>query len=511
MKRSGITADLVKKVVRQLVVMEVNSRKTVSGQASRLGVAEVVAGELGYGRAYFSRLAKVTPSEVRRVLREYLIAEVCTEVSLNPVESELKPNADAKVSSQPRSDFEEIVLANGARLLLQPDHSLPSLHFRLCGLGGPCYEAPNRRGATTLMATLLTKDTKRRSAAQVAGYLEDVGGSFYPVSGNNTFGLAAEVLPVDADRALDIRGDAILRPSFLASTVATERAAQLASLQEDNDDVVSWGAKKLRSSFFGHYPLAIGTNGDETGVKALRPKDLSALYRKLICAENMVLVVTGDFEPRSLRKKCQAMLSKIPAGKLSAGRKGDIDGVRNEVLVENLSRQQAIVFEAYAGPSIRDDDFYVSEVMDELFSGMSSRLFERVREDLGLAYFVRSSRVIGLDSAMFYFYAGTVPGSEEAVWREIDAEIKRVAKGGVSDGELQRCQVRLKAARRMGMQTNGSRAMQAALDTLYGVPVNDEMYYDREIDRVTTAALARFAKCYFTKAKRLRLRVSPEE
>lgn len=509
LERKGITADLVKKVVRQLTVMEINTRKTVSGQASRLGVAEVVVGEMGYGRAYFSRLSTVTPTEVKRVLREYLRAEVCTQVSLNPEAS--APEADSKQeqSSATRGDFEEIVLPNGARLLLQPDHSLPNLHFRLCGLGGPCYEAPNRRGATTLMATMLTKDTKRRSAEEVARYLEEVGGSFYPVSGNNTFGLAAEVLPADTDRALEILGDAILRPAFLASTVATERAAQLASLQEDNDDVVTWGSKKLRSSFFGEHPFAIGTNGDEAGVKAMKPKDLEALYRKLMCGSNLVLAVSGDFDPRVLGKKCRALLSKVPAGQLSARSEGFSGGAQSGVLVEKQPKQQAIVFEAYQGPSIRDDDFFVSEVMDELFSGMSSRLFERVREDLGLAYFVRSTRVIGLDAAMFYFFAGTAPGSEKAVWREIDAEIKRVARGEVSQEELTRCQVRLKAARRMGMQTNGSRAMQAALDALYGTPINDQAYHDREVDKVTSAALARFAKRYFKRAKRLRLSVGP--
>ena len=70
-----------------------------------------------------------------------------------------------------------------------------------------------------------------------------------------------------------------------------------------------------------------------------------------------------------------------------------------------MERQQAVVFHAYPGPGLLGDDFPVSEVADELFSGMSSHLFERIREDLGLAYFVRSSRIVGLNTAMFYFYA----------------------------------------------------------------------------------------------------------
>ena len=97
--------------------------------------------------------------------------------------------------------------------------------------------------------------------------------------------------------------------------------------------------------------------------------------------------------------------------------------------VETQPRQQAVVMQAFPGPGLLAPDYYVSEVADELFSGMSSRLFERVREEKGLAYFVRSARVVGLHTAMFYFIAGTEPRSAAAVLAEIEAEIGRVQAG----------------------------------------------------------------------------------
>lgn len=505
----GITAALIKKAVRQLVMSEINTRKTMSGQASRLGVAEVVVGDLNFSRSYFARLAAVKPADVKRVLVHYLSELTCTEVSLNPEAGAPVGSVKPESNGRGRGDFEEIKLPNGARLLLQPDHSLPNMHMRLCCLGGPRYESPKRRGATTLLATLLTKDTKRRSAASVASYLEDVGGSFYPVSGNNTFGLAVEVLPSDTDRALEILEDAVLRPAFRPSTVAVERSAQLATLHEDNDDVVTWGGKELRRRFFGEHAFAIDSHGDEQGLKAVTARDLESLYRRLLCGGNTVLAVSGDFDPRTMARKCRAFLQKLPSGR--AKPLGlDFSGVASVgSFVEKQPRQQSVVFEAYVGPSLLHEDFYVSEVMDELFSGMSSRLFERVRDDLGLAYFVRSARIIGLDTAMFYFYAGTASGSESAVYREVTAEIRRVSQGKIAAEELQRCQIRLKAARRMGLQTNGSRAMQAALDALYGMPINDWINYDEQIDAVSRQDLARFAKHYFKRAARLRLTVSP--
>jgi zinc protease len=137
---------------------------------------------------------------------------------------------------------------------------------------------------------------------------------------------------------------------------------------------------------------------------------------------------------------------------------------------------------------------------------MSSHLFERVREQKSLAYFVRSSRIVGLKTGMFYFYAGTSPQRYEEVIAELNLEIERVQSGGVTAEELARCQIRLKAGKRMGMQTNSARAMQSAV---YGLPVNDWRTYDGRIDAVSLASIKAFAQKYLQPARRVQLVVKP--
>ncbi|MDO8539926.1 MAG: pitrilysin family protein [Opitutaceae bacterium] len=509
---SGFTAPQLKKAMRQLVVGEINSRKTMSGQASRLGVAEVVVGDLDHSRTYFERLQSITPADVRAMLQKYLARGRLTSVSLNPANSN-RPIAAPAAMAAGSPDFSEIKLPNGTRLLLQPDRRLPDLHLRLLMQGGSLYEQPGRRGSTALLATMLTKDTKTHRAAAVAQFIEEAGGSFYPFSGNNSLGLAAEVLPTDADRALRVIADAVLTPAFKPATFTTERDAQVASLQQDDDDVVTWARKKLREKFFGGHPLALDPHGDQAGVKALTPSDLAALFRRLCVGPNVVLAVAGDFDPKKFVPKLKAFLARIPRGGVPAV--SDIAGLPAVLpaqpgdFIERQPREQAVVGQAFSGPRVHADDFYVGEVADELFSGMASRLFERVREEKGLAYFVRSARVTGLDAGMFFFFAGTQPGKEAEVLAEIDAEIARVQSGGVEPVELARCQARLKAGRRQGMQTNSSRAMQAGLNALQGQPINDWKNYDGRIDAVTIADLAAFATRYFSRAQRTQLIVSP--
>ncbi len=504
----GFTAAQLKKALRQLVVGEINTRKTMSGQASRLGAAEVVVGDLDYSRAYFERIRDITPAELRRVLRAYLTPARLTSISLNPVAAAPVAGADTAVAGT-TADFSEIKLPNGARLLLQPDHRLPNLHLRFIMQGGPLFEEAGKRGATSLLATMLTKDTRHHSSAEVAEFIEEVGGSFYPFSGNNSLGLAIEVLPPDAARALAVLEEAVCSPAFKAATFALERDAQVAALQQDADDVVTFARKLARKKFFGPHPLGIDASGDEAGVKALKPADLVALHRRLCVGPNVVLAVAGDFDPRKLVPKLKTFLAKLSANAAPIAPKQAGSPAAASDLVEKQPREQAVVLQAFPGPRAHGDDFYVGEMADELFSGMASRLFERVREEKGLAYFIRSGRVLGLDTGMFYFFAGTQPGREAEVLAEIDAEIERVTAGGVEPAELARCQTRLKAARRQGLQTNSSRAMQAGINALQGQPINDWKNYDTRIDAVTIGDLAKFAQRYFQRALRTQLVVRP--
>ena len=509
----GFAPAQIRKAIRQSVVDEVNTRKTMGGLAARLGVAEVVAGDLNFGEAWFQRLCHVTGAALRRVLRNYLAPTTLTAISLNP--SAVRPAAAMVVTAAAASpDFSEEKLPNGARLLLQRDSRLPNLHLRLVCAGGPLQDPSGRRGACALMATLLTRDTRRRTAAEVAHFIEEVGGSFYPFAGNNSLGFAAEVLPGDVGRALALIEAALLAPAFTRESFEIERDAQIAGLKEQEDDVVELGRKHVRQRFFGAHPLALDAHGDIPGLTALTPADIAALWRRLGVAGNVILVVAGDFDPHVLKPKLRALLAKLPTGPSAlvpgSGRGSGLSLPANAGdFVEQEPREQAVVFQAFPGPGVLDEDFYVGEVADELFSGMSSRLFERVREEKGLAYFVRATRVTGSATGMFYFYAGTAPGQENAVLAELDAEIARVAAGDIATDELLRCQTRLQAARVMGQQTNSARALQASLSVLHGLSANDWKNYDLRIAAVTVAHLRDFARRRFQRSLRTQLVVRP--
>lgn len=505
----GLPESVVEKARRQALSSEINGRKTMSGQASRLGLGEVVIGDIYYGRRYLKRLQAVRSSDLQAVAKRYLVDESLSSVTIGPVPAEAESEAlEEKLSLEP---FQQIDLQSGARLLLQPDSRLPKVHFRCVLQGGPLYEAANQRGVSALLAELLTKDTERRTAQEIAELIESIGGSFSATGGNNTISFAIEVLPADLKIALELLSDALTQPSFAPATFETEREAQVASIREEDDEILEYGFRKLRERFFGEHPFCVSSDGRVEDLEALKREDVVTHFGKLVSAGNVVLSVTGDFEVDAMR----AALSSLLEEELSSEPFQTVDPSakatgQSFIGTESMDREQAVVLQAYPDAGIQEDDFIVAEVLNELFSGMSSRLFERIREDQGMAYYVGSTRVIGLQTGMFVFYAGTHPSQAEAVVREINLEVERVANGEVTDDELARCRTRLKAARPMGKQTIGARAMHAAIQVTYDLPIDDDAEHATKLDEVDAAALAQFAKEHFSEDKRVQLVVGPE-
>jgi zinc protease len=507
---NGLPESVVEKALRQAISSEINGRKTMSGQASRLGLGEVVIGDINYGRRYLKGLQAVRAADLQAAAQRYLVEESMSLVTLGPAPKHVALTAKLE-EKHALEAFEEIELVSGARLLLQPDARLPKVHLRCVLQGGPFYEPANQRGVSALLAELLTKDTESRSAQAIAELIESIGGSFTATGGNNTISLSIEVLPADLDIALDLLSEALTAPAFDPATFETEREAQVSALKEDDDEILGYGLRRLRERFFDQHPFAVGSDGRIEDLEALSVEDLATHYRSLVKASNIVLAVTGDFQREGLIERLSPLLeSQIPTQPFEAADAAAPFELAVYTGHEAMDREQAVVLQAYPDVGIQDKDFVVAEMLNELFSGMSSRLFERIREDQGMAYYVGTTRVIGLKTGMFVFYAGTHPDQAEAVLREMNLEIERVAAGEVTEEELARCRTRLKAARPMGKQTIGARAMHAAVQVTYGLPVDDDAEHAAQLDQVDASALARFAKAHFIESKRVQLIVGPK-
>jgi zinc protease len=498
----------IEKAKRFALVSEIQTRQTCSGLASRLGLLQAVVGDLNYPKRYFEKLSGFTPARLRDIARTTFCAEKLTLGSL--LSSEQKPKHRPRPTANPLGDFTEEKLDNGARLIWQTDRRLPRTFMRFAGLGGPLFEDPGYEGGTALLSTLLTRDTKYQTAAQIAQSLETAGGFLQESSGNNSYSLAMEVLPDQALAGLQILNDGIFEPAFKFATVGREQSAQLAALREMQDDVLDQGRLHLRKTFFGDHPFAHDPLGTTESVEKLDASHMRSLHKRLLVAQNSVLVLTGDFDPDTLLPEAEELLSQLPDWQFRSRPLPFANPAATGHEHIELDREQTVVFQAFPDCGFKAEDDLVADIIDEILSDMSGPLFRTVREEQSLAYFVGASRIPGPDFGTFYLYAGTHPDSVQAVYNAFATELQRLREGKVTSEELMGAITRLKVHNRFSLQSPATRAARVALNSLYGKPIMDWLDYEDRIDRVSAENVSQFCSKYLDTDHQVLLSVGPK-
>ena len=487
--KDGISEKQISKAVRQAIVSEVNSRNTLSGQASRIGISEVVVGESDHAQTFFRRLQKVTPTSTAELLQKYLLTGNHTHVSLGPKSSTPVSIPRVRGKTQvpfPVSLFETIDLPNGITLLFQQDNKLPKFHAKAILRSGPSYEPEEQRGISELLSTLLAKDTEKRDAATLAETIESVGGSFSGTGGNNTLSLSVDTLASDAGLALDILSEALLHPTFSEESFLTERQAQIADIQESEDDIGTYGGRRLRQHFFGQHPFHTGSNGRIEDLAGLTPEDLRNQWNKILRPGNLVLAIAGDVELDDIKPALEDLARGLPVKEpFNPANLPFNKPASDGTVIEPLDREQAVIFQAYPDLGFAHSSRYASTVLTDLLSGMSSNLFHQVREVRSMAYYVGANRCIAPDFGMFYLYAGTAPHQVEDVFQQFDDELERLRLGHITKEELLRSKARLKVSKRSQSQTASSRTLEAGINHLFKLPTLAPEVYDEQIDEVT--------------------------
>ncbi|MEM8549203.1 MAG: pitrilysin family protein [Verrucomicrobiota bacterium] len=501
-----LTAENLEKARRHALVGEVNARKSMSRQAAQLGVAETVVGELDYPRHYLQRLTGLQPEDLASAAATYLVPAGLTKASLEPDKAE-SISAPQVIARTGLADFTETVLNNGARLLIQADSSYPKAHLRLSMLGGAAGDLPEAPGACGVLASLLARDTAQADAATRAREVEQVGGSWSELIGNNTFGLSAEVLSGDFSLAAGWMTQALLELKPDESGFCLERDNQLASLLEDEDDILEFARRRLRRRFFGAHPLANDYLGTQDGLAALTLAQVEALRERLVSGPNVLLAIAGDVDPAAAIDLLGPALAQLRPDPVPEVTPLPLLPAETSSAIEHLPREQVVALEAYPDVGLCHEDYHLGEVLDECLSGMSSRLFESVREKAGLAYYVGANRELGQDAGMFTLYAGTAPGAEDKVYAAFSREVDRLAGGGVEADELAACKRRLKVARRQAMQAIGARTRLAVNGVHFGRGANSWREHDQRLEQVDRDHLTAFARARFDQARRLRLTV----
>ena len=502
----GICSDRVKKALNQAIVSELDSRKTVAGQAHHLGWAEVCLGDLKYPQKYIESLKTINSSSVKRLVKKYFKPNTCTKVSIEP-ESEKRSDITKIFRKTKNKSFNLFTLNNGTRLLIQHNPNFPKTHIQAISSGGGLYEDKNLRGVSHLLSTLLVKDTKKNSAVSIVETIENAGGYFSNFCGNNYFGLSMELLQDDTDIGIELMKNALSCPSFNDSVFEHEKHEQIAIIREAMDDIFNIGIRQMRKQFFGNHPYSIHHIGSEETVSNISKENLINHYNKVVVGPNVVITAISPLEPEKLKDAFLDLETLLPHREFQMSQDSfEIKSESKNTLM--LDKEQSMAFKAFPIGGIQTPDFYAAEYLEELFNGLSSNFVVEVREKLGLAYSIGAARILGLKQGMFCLFAGTQEQYLDRVNEEMNRAINRFLTKSVKKSEFENCKNCLKVRHRSKLQNISKRAYYAGACALFGLPIDELNHYEDRIDAITLDTLLERSSLYLTQEKSSTLFIS---
>ncbi|MEO6970448.1 MAG: pitrilysin family protein, partial [Chthoniobacterales bacterium] len=452
-QESGATVAELAKAKKISLGHSLGSLTTMRGQASDLGSSWFVTRNLNFTRDYLETMQKVSLEDIQRVARRYLVEDNLTVVSLNPRGTLAARTTEATVLSA--GEVVKFELSNGLRLLVREDARLPLVSMVAVFRGGLLAETPATNGITRLMAKVLVKGTKTRTAEQIADTIEAVGGHLGSDAGNNSFSVSLEVTQPDLRLGAELLCDVLLHATMSEKAVAREKEVQLAGLRDEDEHLTTVARNILRTALFGPHPYALRGKGSPEAVAQLTQKDLLAFRDRYIVGKNGVISVFGHVRAGEVKQMFEEMLAAIRPGELALTQTPSSRPLTQTIAVEETKEKtQSVLMVGYRGVDMFSPDRYALELIDEASSDLGSRFFVRIREEMGLAYFVGASQMQGLVPGLFAFYLGTDPEKLEPVQAALLDEISKLAASGLTSEELARAKKKLIGQQRIANQSN---------------------------------------------------------
>jgi len=381
-------------------------------------------------------------------------------------------------------------LSNGLTVITDPMANLESAALGIWVGTGSRDELPREMGISHMLEHMAFKGTISRIARQIAEEIESVGGYLNAYTSREQTAFHARVLKNDVTLALDIIADILVRPTYEASELERERQVVLQELGQARDTPDDIIFDHLQNVIYQNQPLGWPILGDEKTVTSFTPAALRDYIVRRYRAGAMTLVCSGAVSHGEVVRVAEEKFAGLQSGSPPVSAVAHYAG--GEMRVEEELEQVHVAY-AFPGVAANDEDFYVSQIHAVVLGGgMSSRLFQEVREKRGLCYSIYAFTNNFQDGGFTGIYAGT--GEDEAA--QISAVIAGEMEGlsrVVTDAELSRAKAQLKSGLLMGLERPGSRTEQIAGQIFTFGRVQSIAEIVAQIDKVDAAAVKRYA------------------
>ena len=377
----------------------------------------------------------------------------------------ITPHTEGVLNADAGSVVQRSVLPSGVRVLSESMPGQRSVTIGFWIAVGSRDEADHQHGSTHFLEHLLFKGTRTRSALDIAAAFDAVGGESNAMTAKEHTCYYARILDTDLPMAVDVLTDMVTSAVIDPQEMETERGVILEELAMDEDDPADVVHERFSAQVLDGHPLGRPIGGTAEEINAATREDVFAHFTRWYRPEELVITAAGGMDHDRL---CRLVADAL------AGSSWDVETERSpaarrvsqEIVIpvragqELISKpvEQSQVILGGRGLSASDDDRFSLSVMHAILGGgMSSRLFQEVRERRGLAYSTYSFSSAHADAGYFGLYAGCLPSKVDRVTEVMGAELDRIASEPVSEEELGRAQGQLRGATVLGMEDTAAR------------------------------------------------------
>lgn len=349
------------------------------------------------------------------------------------------------------------LLPNGIRLIYEKMEHVRSVSMGVWVDTGSVRENSETAGASHLIEHMVFKGTERRNAEQIAIEMDAVGGNINAFTSKENTCFYAKVLDEHLDLVSDVLSDLTFHSVFDPEELKKEQGVVLEEILMNEDSPEDLSGEESNMLFFGDEALASPILGSKESVRAFTRESLLAYKNEFYVPNNIVVSCAGNFEEQALIDSVTKWFDAPASARATTPVLQRFPGGKREKLVEKDVEQVHICL-TLPGFARDSEGQYPLAVLSNILGGsMSSRLFQSIREKLGLAYSVYSYPTSYTGTGTLTLYAGTGEKQAKEVLSRMVEEMERVRKDGVTKEELMRCRDQLKGSYLLGMESSGAR------------------------------------------------------
>lgn len=393
------------------------------------------------------------------------------------------------------SEQKIITLKNGLRVAADEMKDVETVSIGIFVNTGSRNESIEINGISHFLEHMAFKGTKKRSARQIAEEFEEIGGRINAYTSKEKTVYYAKVLKKDAEFAVEFLSDILQNSTFDKIELEKERGVILQEIAMTNDTPDDIIFDYFQETAYPNQALGRSILGPVKNIKKFTSTDFQNYIGKQYNYSNIALVAAGAIKEKDLVKYAEKYFNSLGNSKIKSVEVAKYKG--GEFKKEKKLEQINLVM-GFKGFSYNDDNYYKSQILAMLLGGsMSSRLFQEVRENRGLAYSIYSFNYTHCDSGTFGIYAGTTPDKTDELVLATCNEIKKVCDK-VNDKEIARVRSQFQASLLMAKESTSSRMQKLGIDILSHDRVISDQEIIKKISSVKKSEIVNLAQEIFT-------------